>query len=73
MAELKYDTVYVVPPYSAWRISFPSHSKTYLVFGSKEDAVNQATKIKNKFKKTGINLQRPSIREISKSLRGYIS
>ena len=71
MAELKYGTLYEVPGYSAWRIAFPSHSKIYLVFGSKPVAEEQAQKIRNKYKRQGKNLSKPSIRNVTKTLGGW--
>ncbi len=65
---LKTGTLYEVGSFRAWRIAFYNTSRTWLVFGSKEDAKKAAEKLENQIFKSGGYVSNRSIKEVSKYL-----
>lgn len=65
---VKSGTPYEVGSYCAWRIAFYNTSRTWLVFGSKEDAKKAAKKIEAHILKQGGYVSNLSIKEVTKYL-----
>jgi ABC-type sugar transport system substrate-binding protein len=65
---LKYEALYEVPPYRAWRIAFYNSQDTYLFFGTKEGAKAAGQKLADQLAKKGKYVSNMSIKEVSKYL-----